>query len=497
MKKICVNCGFECDDDSIFCSNCGKKIENNTDEEVFENVEETIVEDTSEIQEETITDSEQLEVIELEEQPFEEAQEETITDSEQLEVIELEEQPIEEAQEETSSDSQTIETFDAEVVSDDELAGFQSFSEEEEKDVEKFQTKYQRKIKKEKASSVIKTIFMVLWIIFGGLFNAVYIAISAVLECLSLVGIPFGIVLFKIIPLAFNPIGKRVKINFLKRPLFNILWIICGGWLVALIYQIYSLILIITVIGAPIGIQMQKIATLLWAPFGSQILKDNEFSDPIIEKEAYTIQYLRRNRISIIDKNLIYNSADKYKYEEIYSVKKPITGIFKLTNSTPALAVPIIVGIVLLSSRSYSLFTSLISKVVGEKIVNVINGISDKIASFFQGINNGYINIFANIIQKFPFDTSVIIEHIDLFATIIPLFALLFVLFLVAIISGAIAKKAYKRYDYGFATRKELITMYDNSGKRNNAQEDKVLKLYSLYQSQVDLEIEKDKKEQC
>ena len=146
MKKICVNCGFECDDDSIFCSNCGKKIENNTDQEVFENVEETIVEDTSEIQEETITDSEKLEV------------------------IEIEEQPVEDVQDETSADSQTIETFDAEVVSDDELAGFQSFSEEEEQDVEKFQTKYQRKIKKENASSVIKTIFM-----FFGLFLVDYL----------------------------------------------------------------------------------------------------------------------------------------------------------------------------------------------------------------------------------------------------------------------------------------------------------------------------------
>ena len=62
---------------------------------------------------------------------------------------------------------------------------------------------------------------------------------------------------------------------------------------------------------------------------------------------------------------------EELKVDYIYSVKKPITGIFKLTNSTPALAVPIIVGIILLSSRSYSLFTSLIAKVFGDKIVMI------------------------------------------------------------------------------------------------------------------------------
>jgi uncharacterized membrane protein YccF (DUF307 family) len=51
----------------------------------------------------------------------------------------------------------------------------------------------------------------------------------------------------------------------------NILWIILGGFLVFLIYLFGSLILILTIVGIPFGIQTLKLAMLSLFPFGKEV----------------------------------------------------------------------------------------------------------------------------------------------------------------------------------------------------------------------------------
>lgn len=51
----------------------------------------------------------------------------------------------------------------------------------------------------------------------------------------------------------------------------NIIWLIFGGIIIAIEYFIASIVLIITIIGIPFGLQTLKLATLALWPFGSQI----------------------------------------------------------------------------------------------------------------------------------------------------------------------------------------------------------------------------------
>ena len=51
----------------------------------------------------------------------------------------------------------------------------------------------------------------------------------------------------------------------------NLLWIVFGGLLIAIEYLIASLILMITIIGIPFGIQTLKLAELALWPFGKNI----------------------------------------------------------------------------------------------------------------------------------------------------------------------------------------------------------------------------------
>jgi uncharacterized membrane protein YccF (DUF307 family) len=53
--------------------------------------------------------------------------------------------------------------------------------------------------------------------------------------------------------------------------LLNIVWLICGGFILVLGYALGSLLLCLTIIGIPFGIQCFKLAGLALAPFGREI----------------------------------------------------------------------------------------------------------------------------------------------------------------------------------------------------------------------------------
>jgi uncharacterized membrane protein YccF (DUF307 family) len=51
----------------------------------------------------------------------------------------------------------------------------------------------------------------------------------------------------------------------------NIIWLVFGGLITAIEYVIASLLLMVTIIGIPFGLQTLKLAVLALWPFGSQI----------------------------------------------------------------------------------------------------------------------------------------------------------------------------------------------------------------------------------
>ena len=55
------------------------------------------------------------------------------------------------------------------------------------------------------------------------------------------------------------------------RLLGNILWLLFGGFVIALEYVISSFFLIITIVGIPFGIQTLKLTSLALWPFGKEI----------------------------------------------------------------------------------------------------------------------------------------------------------------------------------------------------------------------------------
>ncbi len=56
------------------------------------------------------------------------------------------------------------------------------------------------------------------------------------------------------------------------KTLGNLIWLICGGLLSAIEYLLASLLMMITIIGIPFGLQTLKLAGLMLWPFGRRVV---------------------------------------------------------------------------------------------------------------------------------------------------------------------------------------------------------------------------------
>ncbi len=65
------------------------------------------------------------------------------------------------------------------------------------------------------------------------------------------------------------------------RLLGNILWLIFGGLLTGLGYILGGLLLCLTIIGIPFGLQSVKYGFAVFAPFGKEVLESEEANSPL------------------------------------------------------------------------------------------------------------------------------------------------------------------------------------------------------------------------
>ncbi|SHM41650.1 YccF domain-containing protein [Ruminococcus flavefaciens] len=111
-----------------------------------------------------------------------------------------------------------------------------------------------------------------LWFIFGGFWSGLSWFLVGLLWCLPIVTIPIGRQCFKMAKLSLMPFGKHVEYGGgTVSLLVNILWLIFGGLIMAAEFAAIGVVLCITIIGAPFGVQMFKLAKLALMPFGAEV----------------------------------------------------------------------------------------------------------------------------------------------------------------------------------------------------------------------------------
>jgi uncharacterized membrane protein YccF (DUF307 family) len=115
-----------------------------------------------------------------------------------------------------------------------------------------------------------------IWMICGGFFAALGYMIGGFLLCCTIIGIPFGLQCFKLAYLVLWPFGKQVVSSSsgtgCLSPLFNLVWLVCGGFYTALVHLFFGAILAITIIGLPFANQHFKLIPVALMPFGKRII---------------------------------------------------------------------------------------------------------------------------------------------------------------------------------------------------------------------------------
>ena len=115
----------------------------------------------------------------------------------------------------------------------------------------------------------------ILWFLLGGFVIFFAYLLGAVLLCITIVGIPFGIQCFKLAGLALAPFGREIRE---KEPpsgalavIMNIIWIILPGLELAIFHLVMALLFALTIVGLPLAAQHLKMTRLAILPFGFEV----------------------------------------------------------------------------------------------------------------------------------------------------------------------------------------------------------------------------------
>ncbi len=119
----------------------------------------------------------------------------------------------------------------------------------------------------------MRTIGNIIWILFGGLISALGWAIAGVLFYITIVGIPLGRQAFKMAELTLAPFGKTIVYGGGAPSLLaNIVWVVFVGFWEALLYLGAGVAFCVTIVGIPFGLQLFKMAKLSLFPFGATVV---------------------------------------------------------------------------------------------------------------------------------------------------------------------------------------------------------------------------------
>ena len=116
----------------------------------------------------------------------------------------------------------------------------------------------------------------IIWLGFGGFFMALEYLVSGFLLCCTIIGIPFGLQVFKIGLVALLPFSQTTVVEEGSRScleiIMNVIWFFIGGIWIALSHLGWGLLFCITIVGIPFGIQHFKLMRVALFPFGRTVI---------------------------------------------------------------------------------------------------------------------------------------------------------------------------------------------------------------------------------
>lgn len=125
----------------------------------------------------------------------------------------------------------------------------------------------------------MKLILNVLWLVLSGFWLAIGYVVAGIVCCILIITIPFGIASFRIAGYALWPFGRTTVQRHdsgVGSAIGNVIWIIFAGWWLALGHIVTGIALCVTIIGIPFGIANFKMIPISLMPLGRDIVPTDE-----------------------------------------------------------------------------------------------------------------------------------------------------------------------------------------------------------------------------
>lgn len=121
----------------------------------------------------------------------------------------------------------------------------------------------------------MKILLNIIWLVFGGVMTAIEYIISSVMLMITIIGIPFGLQTLKLAAVSLWPFGTNIAAggwpSGCLAGLMNLIWWFVGVIPIALTHLAWGIILCLTLIGIPFGLQHFKLMGLALFPFGKSV----------------------------------------------------------------------------------------------------------------------------------------------------------------------------------------------------------------------------------
>jgi uncharacterized membrane protein YccF (DUF307 family) len=121
----------------------------------------------------------------------------------------------------------------------------------------------------------MRLVLNVLWLVLAGFWMAVGYVAAGLLLLLPIVTIPFSLAAFRIAGFCLWPFGRTLvpaRGAGVASGVGNVLWVLLAGWWLALGHLITGVALCLTVIGIPFGIANFKLIPVSLVPLGSRVV---------------------------------------------------------------------------------------------------------------------------------------------------------------------------------------------------------------------------------
>jgi uncharacterized membrane protein YccF (DUF307 family) len=125
----------------------------------------------------------------------------------------------------------------------------------------------------------VRLLLNLIWLVLSGFWLAIGYAFAGIICFILIITIPFGIAAFRIAMFTLWPFGNTVVRRSdagAASALGNVVWVIVAGWWLALGHLFTGIALCITIIGIPFGIANFKLIPVSLLPLGREIVPSGD-----------------------------------------------------------------------------------------------------------------------------------------------------------------------------------------------------------------------------